>query len=276
MSGDIARSFLDSIRGFTQDDGGETPSQNKPVKLGVIDALYASGNPKVLFDGETIMGIRGYPWSGRQPRAGDRVVLLPQGHSYVIIGSLGDFPGAELPTGTMLEGLWAAAPVGFVLLDGTVLTRTLYPALFTLIGVGYNTGGETAAQFRVPNFQGRTLVQKNVGTFGTLGGTLGTENEVLTIAQMPSHGHVQDPHNHTQNAHGHTFTDSGGFTPGVHDLNVAAGTVGHYWRGAPAVFSIGATTATNVATTATNQPTGGGTAHNNIQPSAVVNRALRY
>lgn len=253
MTNDDARTFLESVAGYTDDAPGATPSYDKPVKLGTVDALYAgSGNPKVLFDGETLMGVRAYPYSGRQPRAGDRVVLLPQGHSYVIIGSLGDFPGAELPVGTLLEGLWSAAPTGYLLLDGTVLVRATYPALFAILGTTYNTGGETGVQFRLPDFRGRVTAQKTAsGTFATLGGVTGAELVTLTAAQIP--------------AHQHPFSIGSG------------GNVGYSEASATNEYTVGfgqARVSSNDITTGQNQ--GGGGSHNNVQPTAIVNRAVRY
>lgn len=53
-----------------------------------------------------------------------------------------------------LAGVWTGGviPAGLVPADGSLLDRAAYPALFDAIGITYNTGGETGAQFRVPNF----------------------------------------------------------------------------------------------------------------------------
>ena len=90
-----ARSFLESVAGYTDAPEAVTPSQDKPPRLGVVDAGYTgSGAPMVLFDGESLMGVKTYPWVGRQPLAGERVVLLAQGRGYVILGTLGTSPDA--------------------------------------------------------------------------------------------------------------------------------------------------------------------------------------
>lgn len=91
MSSDDARAFLESVAGYASDSVGEVPSQDKPVRIGTVDAAYAgSGRPRVLFDGESLMGVRTYPWTSRKPLALDRVVLIPQGHTYVIAGTIDD------------------------------------------------------------------------------------------------------------------------------------------------------------------------------------------
>lgn len=80
-----ARSFLDSLAGYTDAPGDVVPSQDKPAKLGTVDAGYTgTGRPMVLFDGESLMGVRTYAWTGRKPRAGERVMLSPVGRGYVI------------------------------------------------------------------------------------------------------------------------------------------------------------------------------------------------
>lgn len=183
---ELALSFLESVTGYSETGEAVTPpSEDRPVKLGTIDPSWTTGNPRVLFDGETIMGVRGYPWAGTKPRPGERVVLVPQGRSYVIVGALARTPGAELPTGTIIEGLWSTAPVGFLLLDGTVQTRATYPALFDIVGTTYNTGGETSAQFRLPDMRGRVTAMKAVsGTFGTLGAKVGVEDQVINALDL--------------------------------------------------------------------------------------------
>ncbi len=103
MSNDLARSFLDSLAGYQEDEPGYTPSQDRPVKLGTVDPTYAgAGNPKVLFDGETIMGQRPYPFIGARPAAGARVALLPQGHSYIILGAISNSSGTVGGTRNLL------------------------------------------------------------------------------------------------------------------------------------------------------------------------------
>ena len=248
MSGnDLARSFLESVAGFTGQSDRVTPSQDKPVKLGTIDPSYSgAGSPQVLFDGESLMGVSGYPYSGTQPVAGDRVVLLPQGRSYVIIGPVGkvETKGSNLPAGSSIEGHWTAAPSGFLLEDGAVYNRADQVALFVVLGVRYNTGGETSAQFRVPNSTGRVGVnQAASGTFATLGDKSGAETHTLTVAEMPAHSHS---------------TGISGSVSGAYNVGNSSAQVAHDQ-------SSGVRTG----------PDGGGGAHDNIQPSLVVLRVIK-
>lgn len=85
--------FLDSVAGHT---AARYPVQT-PL-LGTVDPAYTSGNPKITFDGETTLSGKTYLYAGYTPKAGDRVVLLPVGNSYLIIGAVGLVDGASLLT----------------------------------------------------------------------------------------------------------------------------------------------------------------------------------
>lgn len=121
---------------------------------------------------------------------------------------------------------------------------------------------------------GRTLVGVDAGQteFDTVEETGGAKTHTLTTNEMPSHTHIQDSHNHTQNSHTHLVYHAG--SPSYY-----AGTGDQPGLDAVATLDPGlygfngnsqATTATNQATTATNQNTGGGAAHNNLQPYITV------
>ena len=208
-----------------------------------------------------------------------------------------EFVQVANPTGAVIAFAGSSAPSGWLLCFGQTVSRTTYATLFAVLSTTYNTGGEAGTDFRLPDLRGRTVAGiDNMG--GTDAGRLdianssgtvvGTQYVTLTSAEMPSHthtqdshNHTQDSHNHTQNSHGHNFNDPG-FIPGVTNIGVGGGGTGFYGRTATQGIFIGdatatnqATTATNQATTATNQNTGGGGAHNNMQPTMVLNYIIK-
>lgn len=190
------------------------------------------------------------------------------------------------PPGIISQYAGSTAPSGYLMCDGQSLSTTAYPALFQAIGYQY---GGSGSSFNVPNLQNRVPVGKGIETeFDTLGETGGSKTHTLTVNEMPSHTHIQDSHNHTQNSHNHTQdahthqfygAQTGQNLPFTNTGNVWTHFLSNYSYTQPANSSTTATnqatTATNNAATATNQNTGGGQAHNNLQPYIVLNYIIK-
>jgi hypothetical protein len=54
-------------------------------RLGVVDAAYTTGRPRILFDGDTTLGTKTYPYVGTVA-AGNRVLCARAGHTWVVLG----------------------------------------------------------------------------------------------------------------------------------------------------------------------------------------------
>lgn len=104
-----------------------------------------------------------------------------------------------IPTGSVMPFAGSSAPSGWVLCDGSAVSRTTYEDLYTLIGTTYGSG-DGSTTFNLPDLRGRIPGgMDNMGGVGanvitatpadSLGGTTGTEYQALTTAQLPSHGH---------------------------------------------------------------------------------------
>jgi microcystin-dependent protein len=180
------------------------------------------------------------------------------------------------PPGIISQYAGSVAPTGYLMCDGQSLSTTAYPALFQAIGYQY---GGSGSNFNVPNLQNRVPVGKGSETeFDTLGEVGGSKTHTLTVNEMPSHTHIQDSHNHTQNSHTHGFNVDGFTTLGLGYVGRSGLAGGGSNSAADFNRTTTATTgatATNNATTATNQNTGGGLAHNNLQPYIVLNYIIK-
>lgn len=86
----MARTLLDAVAEDAYRPNVPPSSADRPLRLAVVDPAYSGiGNPKVTFEGESTMTVKGYPFLEATPVAGSRVVLAPVGRGYVILGATG-------------------------------------------------------------------------------------------------------------------------------------------------------------------------------------------
>ncbi len=175
-------------------------------------------------------------------------------------------PSALGPVGMMVDYVGTTAPTGWAIMDGSTITggQTLYPSLWAVLPSVFKSGADIV----LPDTRGRVSVARNPSDadFDNVGDTGGAKTVTLSTAEIPSH-------NHTQNAHGHTlgpgqsFGMSFGGNAGAFTTLIAQ--VQYINQGSyqgPYEAS---------ANTATNNPTGGGGAHNNVQPYIVFSKIIK-
>jgi len=151
--------------------------------------------------------------------------------------------GDVTPVGTYIDGAWTTAPTGYLLTDGSAVSRATYANLFAVIGTTYGAGNGSTT-FNLPDTRNRVAVdQGSSSMFDTMGEKRGASTHTLTIAEMPNHRHQVT--NRTAQPSG-----TGGLT------------------------HLG--TATNHTSGQFTSYEGGDQPHNNVQPSIVVKRAIKY
>lgn len=167
------------------------------------------------------------------------------------------------PIGALMPYAASTAPNGWLLCDGSAISRTTYSALFAVISTTYGVG-DGATTFNVPNLKGKVVVGFNSAEteFDALAETGGTKTHTLSTDEVASHAHTTD----SQGVHSHDGATGAGT---AHGHAVTEGTHSHFVDKYDSVGSGGISlTARDAATTDLNTPTGGGHAHTVASESA--------
>lgn len=105
--------------------------------------------------------------------------------------------GVLVPTGAVVMFGGTAAPSGYLLCDGSAVSRSTYSALFAVIGTAYGVG-DGSTTFNLPNMQQRFPLGKAAsGTGATLGGTGGAIDHDHTPG-LEDHNHNIQVHDTAQ------------------------------------------------------------------------------
>ncbi|HEC26694.1 MAG TPA: tail fiber protein [Gammaproteobacteria bacterium] len=143
---------------------------------------------------------------------------------------------AGVMTGVMLDYGGATAPTGYLLCDGTAVSRTTYSDLFTVIGTLFGVG-DGSTTFNVPDRRGRSSAGlDNMGGTSAdtitdtaadiVGGVFGAETHTMTTAEIAEHGHTGSTnstgsHTHTHNSYTNYISTGTGGTISGHAMYYA-------------------------------------------------------
>lgn len=155
---------------------------------------------------------------------------------------------AGIPTGTVSAFAGSAAPTGYLLCDGSAVNRTAQAALAAVLedpsspGTYIYGNGDGSTTFNLPDLQGRVIAGMGGSLLSgsdALSDTGGAKDHTLSISEIPEHSHGIGGSTEMQ------FGSSG-------------------FRLSPTLGSIGDT-----------KETGGGAAHNNVQPTIILNYIIK-
>ena len=196
------------------------------------------------------------------------------------------------PAGIVMPFAGSVAPNGWLLCDGSAVSRSEYADLFTAIGTTYGDG-DGSTTFNVPDLSGKVVI--GVSDNHALGSTGGEESHTLTESELPAHVHEVPSHGHANNITAttpelsHTVTQAkfNYNSPNWHQA-VYGGSIGAHWvyggagatnasRSSNVAIANHAASDCTVAGSITDAPdsetsvVGGDNAHNNLQPYQAVN-----
>jgi microcystin-dependent protein len=212
----------------------------------IVIADGANNNITITPNGAGSVVIDGLSYPQADGNSGD--LLQTDGAGNLTFSSSGG-----VPSGGLLPYAGSTAPSGYLLCFGQAVSRTTYADLFTAISTTYGVG-DGSTTFNLPDLRGRViagqddmggtsadrLTNQSGGLDGdVLGDTGGAETHTLTTAEMPAHTHT---------------VPSGGAGASNYALGGPAGS-----------FSASQTTGSE----------GGGGAHNNVQPTIILNYIIK-
>jgi len=131
------------------------------------------------------------------------------------------------------------APKGWALCNGQLLPINQNQALFSLLGTTF--GGDGRVNFALPDLRARVPI--HVGSGHTLGERGGEQAHTLSIAEIPTHVHIEQASSNVGDA--------------VNPTNAVLASASNVYRTADNLTALNAASVTN---------TGGSQAHLNMQP----------
>lgn len=96
------------------------------------------------------------------------------------------FPPASIPSGSVVDFGGSAAPDGWLLCDGSAVSRTTYAELFSTLGTAYGAG-DGSTTFNLPDTRGRMTV--GLGTHADVN-ALGDADALTLANRTPNHSHT--------------------------------------------------------------------------------------
>lgn len=188
---DIAAELTDSL------DRSGKGGMLAPLKL--IDGTKSA--PALTFSSEPTLG-----WY--RAGAGDMRATIG-GSDVLTINSGGVSIPTLVPVGTVVEYAAAAAPTGWAICDGSAISRSVYAALFSVIGTLYGVG-DGSTTFNLPDCRARTIVGYDSGAATGRVTAAGSGVDAGTLGAAGGHQQLQS-HTHTavDSGHTHTAADSG-------------------------------------------------------------------
>lgn len=177
----LSWSSVDTVGG-----GGLSVAASYNVRLTATDAFNGPSSVLLLPSGVVTMS-----WSDTGVGIGK---IQTPGRALDVVGLIYQNDGPVLPPGVSWEYAGSTAPAGWLMQDGTAVSRTTYAALFAVISTVFGAG-DGSTTFNVPDRRGRVGIGVGTAT-GAAGATAhtlaqlgGEETHALTSGENGPHTH---------------------------------------------------------------------------------------
>lgn len=272
-------------------DGGGATAQVRAVPSDVVDDASPQLGGNLDVNGNSIVSVSD----------GD-IAITPNGTGDVIIdgikhpqadGNAGEFlktdgsgqlsfadvAASAFNSGMLVTYAGATAPTGWLLCHGQGIDTTTYADLFAVVGYTYGGSGST---FNVPDLRGRVvagkddmggtsadrLTNQSGGLNGdSLGAAGGSETHTLSEAQLPAHRHFV--------AASVSVGSASSSVASVNSTTQVARTYQSPYGGGGEIFSMQLSRTNDDADVGRSSSVGSGSAHNNIQPTFILNYIIK-
>lgn len=247
------------------------------AELNILDGVTASAAEINILDGATL--------STTELNYVDGVTSAVQTQINTVNTALTN----NTPVGAVTMWVTGTAPTGWTLCQGQAISRTTFGSLFSVIGTTYGAG-DGSTTFNLPDLRGRVPMGagqgRNVADSANLPSTrvLGTrvsdaETHTLTTAEIPPVAAPSHVHYHASPI---SLQSGAAMVLNMSDSNMDNYGGNYEITGTGNIFStnIGGTSSQTVerwmVTSSASANVGSGGAHNNTQPSTVINFIIKH
>jgi microcystin-dependent protein len=177
-------------RGISYPDAARDDRADIALHLGNLavpldaDALYNNGTDAARQVAAHQTGGGRFWWT-----TDTHILWYDDGTNWTNVGPYPGIPaGSTVPTGAVMDFAGAAAPTGYLICDGSAVSRSTFSGLFGVIGSTYGAG-DGSTTFNVPDFRGRMAVGLASGGHPDVN-ALGNNDGTTLVNRRPKHSHA--------------------------------------------------------------------------------------
>jgi len=129
-------------------------------------------------------------------------IVLPAAPTTTLQAATKGYVDQSSPAGMIAPFAGTAAPTGWLACEGQAVSQTTYAALFAAIGTTWNTTGEGAGNFRLPDLRGMFVRGTGTNATGSSSGAVGPSVGAYAADTYLNHSHTATS---TDSGHTHTY-----------------------------------------------------------------------